>query len=251
MKIAIMIDGAFYILRAQKIWGNLNPIAAADKLDEYCRAHIERTKRDNPDAELYRIFFYDCPPGDLQSVYPISKKPYRYLKFASSKWRNHFHKELMKKRKVALRMGEMDIRNPKWVLNEDKLKDLVNEKITVKDLVDNDFYIDIRQKGVDMKMGIDIASVSYKKQVEQIILIAGDSDFVPAAKLARREGIDVVLDPLWQTVKSDLFEHIDGKRSMIKNPNMPGNDNRIIREFKFKKDKKFRGKLKRNQKDKD
>ncbi len=27
-------------------------------------------------------------------------------------------------------------------------------------------------------------------QIDQIILIAGDSDFVPAAKLARREGID-------------------------------------------------------------
>lgn len=34
-----------------------------------------------------------------------------------------------------------------------------------------------------MRIGIDIASLAYKKQVEQIILIAGDSDFVPAAKL--------------------------------------------------------------------
>ena len=38
--------------------------------------------------------------------------------------------------------------------------------------------------------------MSYKRQVDQIVLVAGDSDFVPASKLARREGIDFILDPL-------------------------------------------------------
>ena len=61
-----------------------------------------------------------------------------------------------------------------------------------------------------MRIGIDIASLAYKKQVDQIILIAGDSDFVPAAKLARREGIDFILDPMGADIKADLFEHIDG-----------------------------------------
>lgn len=41
-------------------------------------------------------------------------------------------------------------------------------------------------------------------------MISGDSDFVPAAKLARREGIDFILDPLYAHIKSDLLEHIDG-----------------------------------------
>lgn len=68
----------------------------------------------------------------------------------------------------------------------------------------------IKQKGVDMKIGVDIASLAYKRQVQQIVLIAGDSDFVPAAKLARREGIDFVLDPLGAEVNPNLFENIDG-----------------------------------------
>jgi uncharacterized LabA/DUF88 family protein len=42
---------------------------------------------------------------------------------------------------------------------------------------------------------LDIASVAYKRQADQIVLVAGDADFVPAAKLARREGIDFILDP--------------------------------------------------------
>src|SRR3546814_15862990 len=55
---------------------------------------------------------------------------------------------------------------------------------------------DMRQTQVDMKIGIDIAALTYKKLVDQIILIAGDADFIPAAKLARYEGIDFILDPM-------------------------------------------------------
>lgn len=66
-----------------------------------------------------------------------------------------------------------------------------------------------------MKIGVDIASLAYKKQVDQIILISGDSDFVPAAKLARREGIDFILDPMRTHIKDDLFEHIDGLQTRL------------------------------------
>ena len=61
-----------------------------------------------------------------------------------------------------------------------------------------------------MKLGLDIASLAYKSLVERIVLVAGDGDFVPAAKLARREGIDFILDPMGHGVSGDLLEHIDG-----------------------------------------
>ncbi|EON78900.1 hypothetical protein ADIS_0797 [Lunatimonas lonarensis] len=77
---------------------------------------------------------------------------------------------------------------------------------------------DFNQKMVDIKIGLDIASITLKGQVDQIILISGDSDFVPAAKLARREGIDFLLDPMWNPIKPHLFEHIDGIFSKIKRP---------------------------------
>lgn len=64
------------------------------------------------------------------------------------------------------------------------------------ELTENDLSYDVSQKGADIKFGIDIASLAYKRLVDRIVLITGDSDFVPAAKLARREGLDVVLDPL-------------------------------------------------------
>ena len=76
----------------------------------------------------------------------------------------------------------------------------------------------LRQKGVDMRIAIDIASLTLKKQVGTIVLVTGDSDFVPAAKLARREGMEFILDPLWQNVNDDLFEHIDGLQSGFNHP---------------------------------
>ena len=36
-----------------------------------------------------------------------------------------------------------------------------------------------------MRVGLDIASLTLKKQVEVIVLVTGDSDFVPAMKFAR------------------------------------------------------------------
>jgi uncharacterized LabA/DUF88 family protein len=85
-------------------------------------------------------------------------------------------------------------------------------------LTDADFVYDTRQKGTDMRIGLDIASVAYKKQADQIVLVAGDSDFMPAAKLARREGIDFILDPMWHSVHAELHEHIDGLRSTCPRP---------------------------------
>lgn len=85
-------------------------------------------------------------------------------------------------------------------------------------LRDEDFAYDVRQKGVDIRIGQDIASLAYKKLADQIVLFAGDADFVPAAKLARREGIDFVLDPMWKSIPPELFEHIDGLRSTCPRP---------------------------------
>ncbi|MEM9686821.1 MAG: NYN domain-containing protein, partial [Bacteroidota bacterium] len=95
----------------------------------------------------------------------------------------------------------------------------LSKKIGIDDLNEDDVQYDIRQKRVDMKIGLDIASITLKKQVQQIILVSGDSDFVPAAKLARREGIDFLLDPMWNNIQPHLFEHIDGLISKIKRPN--------------------------------
>ncbi len=108
--------------------------------------------------------------------------------------------------------------NGSWRLTDPASKELTKGKRDVASLTDGDFFRDLSQKGVDMKIALDIASLAYKKQVQQIVLISGDSDFVPAAKLARREGIDVILDPMWKKLSDDLYEHVDGIWNAAKKP---------------------------------
>ena len=101
-------------------------------------------------------------------------------------------------------------------------KDLLSHRRTVADLTDDDFVPALRQKGVDMRIGLDIASVTLKRQADIVVLVAGDADFVPAAKLARREGARFILDPLWQSPPPDLSEHIDGLTSGFSRPSAQG-----------------------------
>lgn len=120
---------------------------------------------------------------------------------------------MSQKRKVALRLGNLNESETVYQLSYDKLKKLLSRKITLEDLKEEDFVLNMKQKGVDMMIGVGIASMAFKKQVDKIILIAGDSDFVPAAKLARREGIDFILDSLGASIKPSLSLHIDGRKT--------------------------------------
>lgn len=49
------------------------------------------------------------------------------------------------------------------------------------------------QKGVDVRLSVDMVRLSAKAQVHKIFLIAGDGDFVPAVQTAKDEGASVKL----------------------------------------------------------
>lgn len=212
MKTAILVDGGFYRKRASYLWGKKTPEKRALELRAYCSAHLKHEKKFD-DRGLYRIFYYDCPPLAKTVYHPLLKRGIDFRHSETYSWTNQFFNELKKQRKVALRLGELSDAYASFQISNMALKDLCSGAKTISDLSETDFSISFQQKGVDMRIGLDIASLSYKKQIDQIILIAGDSDFVPAAKLARREGIDFVLDPMWATIKDSLFEHIDGLMS--------------------------------------
>lgn len=223
MKTAILVDGGFFIKRYRSLVGNNPPAKVAKDLHEICLQHVnpkngnKKKNNNNPPSTLYRILFYDCAPIDKKVHNPVTGRSYDFSKSSEYLFRHAFHQELKKLRKVALRLGRLAGQGG-WLIKPKQTKQLLNGKIKVNDLQENDVVYEVRQKGVDMKIGLDIASLSYKKLVGQIVLIAGDSDFVPAAKLARREGIDFILDPMWNQVNPDLHEHIDGLKSTCKNP---------------------------------
>lgn len=215
-KVAILVDGDFFLKRYKYLiteGRNHSPIEVAKAFEKMCWDHLKKDQ--NQDDHLYRIFFYDCPPLSDSVVNPVTRERINFSESKSYEFRQGFFKELKKMRKVALRMGYLKSRN-EWLIHPSKTKDLIKGKIKLSDLKEHDVKYNIVQKSVDIKIGIDIASLVLKKQVTKIVLISGDGDFIPAAKLARREGVDFVLDHMGMTrIEDPLFEHIDGIKTTL------------------------------------
>jgi uncharacterized LabA/DUF88 family protein len=217
LKTAILVDGGFFLKRYRYLYKGgtgHDPRAVARNMHKVLLDHLKQKPKK---YELYRILFYDCPPLRKRVQNPISKKGFDLGASTEATFRLEFHEELKQLRKVALRLGRMGD-NAHWEIRPTVSKNLLSGKAKIEELLPRDVRYSARQKGVDMKIGLDIASLSYKKLVQQIILVSGDSDFVPAAKLARREGIDFVLDPMWNHINPDLHEHIDGLNSTWPKP---------------------------------
>ena len=210
IKIAVLIDGGFFVKRFNSLYNKDRKMTGAQVADcLYAMAHRHVGRRNI----LYRIFYYDCLPLGKKAHNPISGRAIDFSKSPEYQFRIELMATLKQKRKVALRVGTLKD-NGDWEIRPAATKDLLHKKITVDDLKEDDVFLAVRQKGVDMKIGVDIASLALKRFVDQIVLFSGDSDFVPAAKLARREGVDFILDPMKANVEPQLFEHIDGMKSV-------------------------------------
>ncbi len=201
---------------------------------------------------VYRLFYYDAKPfGDI-AHHPILNRQIQFARTPEADFHNKLFAELRKSRKFALRLGHVTkedgwqfkdaqvtkqvLKTREWVhvldaaiaqaqtgqtapsLSADQAVQLARIADAWRNLQADDVRLKLRQKGVDMRIGIDISTLTLKQQVDTIILVTGDSDFVPAAKLARREGVEFLLDPLWQSVTDDLHEHVDGVVSVYKSP---------------------------------
>jgi uncharacterized LabA/DUF88 family protein len=119
---------------------------------------------------------------------------------------------------IALRIGKTVWRNKNWIISQDQVRALLKKRISVDDLAESDVSPQIEQKAVDMKLGLDIATLAQKKLVDSLILITADSDLVPAIKLAKNEGLQIGLDPLWADISDDLAEHVDFITTQLPEP---------------------------------
>ncbi|MBN8854187.1 MAG: hypothetical protein BGO55_07320 [Sphingobacteriales bacterium 50-39] len=212
--VAILIDGGFFLKRYYDLYNGAETHNAQTIARNICRAAMKHVPAN---YDLYRIFYYDCSPLGKRVHNPVTGKCIDLARSDLYKLRLELFEKLKKKRKVALRLGRIKDTGS-WQIYPSKVKALLKGEITVNDIKEGDVFYEMRQKGIDMKIGVDIASLSLKKQVNQIVLISGDEDFVPASKLARREGIDFILDPLWNHIDANLFEHIDGLNSTSPRP---------------------------------
>ncbi len=66
-----------------------------------------------------------------------------------------------------------------------------------------------KQKKIDVLISLDIADKCFEKQIQHAVIIAGDSDFVPAIKKAKDYGVIVHLFAHKDSVNKEMLEEID------------------------------------------
>lgn len=212
IRTAILVDGGYFRRRMLAYAGSQEPVPAADTLYKYCMKHLAH---DRGECSLYRVLYYDCPPSEKNVYHPLLKKIVNLKREPLYAWNMAFLNALRTKRKFAVRLGKLADEQAVYNLKYEATKALMKGEKRLEDLTEDDFTLNIKQKGVDTRIGIDMVSMALKKQVDKIVLIAGDCDFVPAAKFARREGIDIVLDSMGAYVRPEMSEHIDGLTTFV------------------------------------
>jgi len=189
MKSIVLLDGGNTRVIARKAKHKYDP-NYIEKMAHACLAE---------DETILRILYYDCAPYNGTVKLPVSGA--EKIFDGSDRWLH----ELAKKDLFAIRLGVL------------KFRGFQPRKIPVKsaDLTDDDFSPAFEQKGVDMRIGLDIALYSANKLADRIILASQDTDCVPAMKLARRSGLQVVLVRFGtSSVPPELAEHADFVRNV-------------------------------------
>jgi uncharacterized LabA/DUF88 family protein len=189
IRVAILIDGGSLRVRTQQA-GRGHVPDHIEKVALACRA---------ADEQIIRILYYDCAPYVGRAKLPVSGT------FRSFSGSDAWLRELARKDLFAVRRGILKFRGfvPKSI------------PLSTTLLTDADFKPSFEQKGVDMRIGLDIAQCSNARAVERIVLITEDTDCVPAMKHARKTGLQVVLISLPTShLAPELKEHCDFERAV-------------------------------------
>jgi len=181
MKYAVLIDGGFL---KRKLGSPREPMTLS-----HVEAFLGRL-RAHPVlafAQLHRIYWYDAHPLEGTAQRPLNGGRVDFGATALARESQKLFQGLCALPYVSVRRGELVLRG--WRIRHGKLP----AHATSVTLEAADIEPNIQQKGVDMRIGLDIASLTMKRQVDAIVLVTGDSDFVPAMKFARREGAQLFL----------------------------------------------------------
>ena len=167
-KIAILIDGGHLRARAKKV-GLTYDVEFIGKLALQCGRCTEN---------IQRILYYDCAPYTGSPKLPVSGNKEQFR--GSDQWL----KDLSRCDLFAVRLGILKFRG--WVPKKIPIESAAK-------LTDSDFKPNFEQKGVDMRIGLDMANYASNRSVDLIALMTNDTDCIPAMKYARRSGLRVTL----------------------------------------------------------
>ncbi|HEY0995653.1 MAG TPA: NYN domain-containing protein [Gemmatimonadaceae bacterium] len=189
-KVAVLIDG-----------GHLRACARSNS-HKYTAALVNKVVQQcvkGPAETLFRALYYDCDPFEGTVKLPI---PGGATTFSGS---GSLLSDLERTELFAVRRGVLKFRG--W---ERKPGSMGTAAPT-----DADFEARWEQKGVDLRIGLDIVSLTETKPADLIVLITADTDLIPAMKLCRGRGLQIAgVDLPGRKISNDLKAHLDYYRSV-------------------------------------
>lgn len=197
---AILVDGGFLRVKLRQRNHHFPTIVEITAEIDRIKAHAALVGH-----SLLRVYYYDAPPAAGHLTNPLDGSAHDLASSPIFAANFGLQQSLEMLPDFALRSGEMSVNG--WALGQAALRNLAehgSRPIVAQDLVPN-----VQQKGVDLRIGLDIARLALRQLVEVIVVVTGDSDMIPAFKFARREGVRVCLDHLGHGVKRDLKAHTD------------------------------------------
>lgn len=196
---AIILDGGFV---KKKLQASLNKFPTSDDIVALVGTTMQKPRLAN--TELFRVFYYDAVPFEGKARNPVDGTFLEFSATPQARLNRQLIDSLELKPDFAVRRGVI-VHNG-WKLGHAAL---LSRRKHPRAVVAQDFVPDMGQKGVDIRIGLDIARISVKRIVDIIVLVTGDSDFVPVMKFARTEGIKVYLEALGHGVRRELKAHAD------------------------------------------
>lgn len=153
------------------------------------------------DEYRFRIYYYDSPQYRGKVRRPVSNTETSFQ--ANDKWLD----DLAMVERFAVRRGTLGFRG--WKPKSTPIQGAA--------LTDADFVPVFEQKGVDMRIGLDIATFAERRSIQRILLVSADTDMIPAMKHARKAGIEVgliQLPPPATNLHNSLRAHADLVRTL-------------------------------------
>jgi uncharacterized LabA/DUF88 family protein len=178
-KTAILLDGEFFSIALRHHLRLIRRPTAEEIYEHACKL------ADTATEELWRIFYYDSYSTRGRAWHPVTKKAIELSDLPPARARARFLSELGQKDLIALRCGQTRFRG--WRLSDQYLSQLTNGPLRRPDA--QDYELQFEQKGVDMRIGIDVATLALHHHVDRIVVVTNDTDLIPALKAARRSGV--------------------------------------------------------------
>jgi uncharacterized LabA/DUF88 family protein len=167
-KVVLLLDGAFL---KKKLEQRLKHFPSADDVVAFCASVMAKPEFKN--SVLFRIYYYDAPPFEGSVTNPIDGTKTDFSTLPSTAKNKALTDTLELKPNFAVRRGMVN--DAGWKLGYAALQSTPRYSCWRP-------CPRFAPKGGGLRIGLDIAFIALRKVADVLVLVTGDSDFVPAMK---------------------------------------------------------------------